>query len=75
MPIAATSNVSRDEALRELARLLYEEMERLAPSGPEHIDWGSLPEWERDLHVHGVRRVLRERPLLALVLRGGDGDT
>ena len=38
------------------------------PSGHEYVGSATLPEWKRDLHVHGVKRLVREARLLALAL-------
>ena len=42
-------NECRDEAVFELARRLYWNMERLDP-GPEYIPWSSLTDAERDYY-------------------------
>jgi hypothetical protein len=47
---------------KALARVLFEEMERLAPGppgGPEN--WDSLPEWHRLLYVNCVERLLPDQ--------------
>jgi hypothetical protein len=51
-------------AIDALARILYEKMERLAPGAGEYVAWDELPEWERDLHRHGIEAVLEDRDLL-----------
>lgn len=58
-------------SLTALGRLLYEEMERLAPTA-EIADWNALEDWERDLLVLGVRRLIRERALITKALADDD---
>jgi len=59
------------DAVTALANMLFEEMERLAPSC-EGSGWETLDDWERDLHLHGVRRILRERGLVLRALADND---
>lgn len=54
-----------------LGRLLYEEMERLAPTA-EDAPWEGLEDWERDMHLRGVRRLLAERDLILSALALAD---
>ena len=61
-----TSSASQ-EAIGALAKVIFEEMERLAPSaGP--ADWSEVEQWERDLHTRGVARMLADRELVLRAL-------
>jgi hypothetical protein len=56
--------------LRELGRILYEEMEYLAPSSPESAeDWDKLTSWERSLYINSVEQLLEERELVSQALK------
>lgn len=62
--------------LNDLGRILFEEMERLAPSSPEvFVDWDEMGDWDRLVYVNSVRRLLvdEDRLRLALQLAGDDG--
>lgn len=57
---------------RELARILYETIERLAPGSPEdERDWIELREWERALYVNAVRALIDEPVLVRCALARG----
>jgi hypothetical protein len=49
----------------QLARRLYETMERLAPSADDPGTWSQLTQWHRDLYLNCVDALLDERDLLA----------
>jgi hypothetical protein len=66
--MARPAEESPENALDALGRVLYERMERLAPGCDEYVEWKDLPQWQRDLHRHGVEAVLDETDLLRLVL-------
>lgn len=57
--------MNRDTALEALGRILFEEMERLAPSSPDRIsDWRKIKSWERRLYINCVERLCEERELI-----------
>ena len=64
MPPAATS----DDAITALAKVLYDEMERLAPGCAEFVEWSDLEDWERSLHIRALRGVLSHRDVVLRAL-------
>jgi hypothetical protein len=59
--------LSREEAIRELARTLHSKMEHLDPSdGPE---WEALTERQREFYTLCVKAVLFEGELVRVALR------
>lgn len=66
--MARPAEESPENAIALLGRVLYEEMERLAPGAGDYVEWEKLPQWERDLHINGVCRVLRESDLVMAAL-------
>lgn len=61
-------------ALAELARLLYETMERLAPGSGEFVEWGNLTQWQRDLFLNCVEALLDEHDLIRWAIKLADDD-
>jgi hypothetical protein len=63
------------EVFEALGRILFEELERLAPSAPDRLnDWEKLGQWERALYVNGVERLFEERELVERALKLADHD-
>ena len=62
------------EARSNLARLLFEEMERLAPSANDEGSWSEISEWERLLYLNCVDRLLCEHNLIRLACEISDDD-
>ena len=71
--MARPTDKSPETAINELARVLYERLERLAGTG-DYVEWERLPSWERALHRHGVKAVLGETELLRSILPLADDD-
>jgi hypothetical protein len=67
---ASKLSTAREKAEWLLARRLYEEMERLDPSGPnDFVAWDRLESRHRDYYRLSVRAVLSERTLCRLAIR------
>lgn len=62
-----------DCAVNALAKVLFEEMERLAPGVGPH-EWNEIEQWERDLHARGVAKMLEARSLVLRALSLADDD-
>jgi hypothetical protein len=56
----------------ELARILYETMEKLTPGVEDYIEWPDLDELQRSLYAHAVTRLLAERDLIGCALALAD---
>lgn len=52
------------DPVEQLGRVLYAELERLAPGMDDFVEWNSADVWVRDLHRLAVLRLLRERDLI-----------
>ena len=64
-----------DRILGELGRILFEEMERLAPSSPMSLScWDKIGNWERELYVNCVERLVEERELVQRALHLADNN-
>jgi hypothetical protein len=62
-------------ATESLAEILFEEMGRLSPGGPEvHNDWRKISGWERRLYINCIERLCEERMLLEAALDMADND-
>lgn len=58
-----------------LARVLFEEMNRLAPGSPEDVsDWGQIGEWDRLLYINCIERLLEERKVIERALQLANDD-
>jgi hypothetical protein len=64
---ATGRRLTKEEAEEELARYLYESMERADPSWPPE-PWESLSADERDFYANRINDVLRRRELLLVAL-------
>lgn len=52
-----------------LARILYEAMERLDPSGPEDASpWDRLPDRDREFYRHCIRALIANKGLVLAAL-------
>ena len=61
--------------VESLGRILYEEMEFLAPSSPERlIEWAELTQWQRSLYTNCVERLLNEGELIDRARKLADHD-
>ena len=65
-----------EDVFEELGRILFEEMERLAPSSPMSLnDWDKIGSWERALYVNCVERLCEERQLIDRALQLTHNDS
>jgi hypothetical protein len=69
---AASTGPVLPEPIEALARLLYEEMERLAPGVDDYVPWDDLDASQRSFHLHVVARLLSERDLIRCALANAD---
>lgn len=65
----------KQEILEKLGRILFEEMEHLAPSSPVRLnEWEQIGQWERLLYINCVERLIEERKLIERALQVADDD-
>jgi hypothetical protein len=59
-----------------LARILFEEMECLAPSSPDSPnEWLTISEWDRALYINCIDQLCGERDLIERAQKHSDNDT
>ena len=65
----------KERLLEGLGEILFDELERLAPSSPMGLnDWSKIGKWERLLYVNCIERLLEERELIQRALQFTDDD-
>jgi hypothetical protein len=68
--MSGAPEITREDAEFQLARRLYEEMERLDPSDPGDVQpWENLESRQRDYYRFCIRAVLSERRACLQALR------
>jgi hypothetical protein len=60
--------VARCYAINRLAKVLYEEMERLAPGAGDYVEWDALSDWRRDFSMLCIERIFEEQELCAQIV-------
>ena len=66
--LADRAVVIQNEPVNRLARILYEEMERLDPGYDEYVPWSNLRERDKTFYALSVQALLRQRAIIKAAL-------